>query len=260
MNFLCQQEALSNLKDFAERDCHSVLIDGVQGCGKTYLAKEYSKLLHINDFQVVDSTVNSIRGTIDASFNLNNKIVLCIENLDQGVAAASFTLLKFLEEPASNIYIVVTCRNIKRIPSTIISRSVGVSTAPPRPSDVNMFAERQNPRRYAELQHASIWKCATTFRYAETILNMTDSQLSYYPSLKSIMKFDDTVSNIVWKLGHYSDDTETPIEIVINYIIEMTDTRLVRLAGINCIKDISSGRIAAHAAIAKFVFECKYCE
>lgn len=260
MNFMCQQQAIKTLKDLADSKCHSVLIEGVQGSGKTYLAKEYSRMLEVPDFQIISPNVGAIRGAIDESYNLNNPIVLCIENLDLGVNAASFTLLKFLEEPASNIYIVVTCRNIRRVPDTIISRSVRVTTTPPRPVDVNQFAQMHNPSRYAELKDSAIWKCATTFRYAESILNMTDAQLSYFPSLRETMNFKDTVSNIVWKLGHYDDNSETPVEIVINYIIEFTNSRTIRLSGIECMKDISSGRIAAHAAIAKFVFDCKYLE
>ena len=91
----CQSSALDELQNLADSDRHSVLIEGVAGSGKTYLAKQYAKFLSINDFVTVNATVNDIRKSIDTSYNLESKIVICIENLDTGVAGASHTLLKF---------------------------------------------------------------------------------------------------------------------------------------------------------------------
>jgi hypothetical protein len=64
----------------------------------------------------------------------------------------------------------------------------------------------------------------------------------------------------MWKLGHFEDKTETPVELVVRYIMELVNTPHVKQAGIECISDISKGRVAQHAVLAKFAFECKYCE
>ena len=260
MNFACQQEAVAQLQDMAAHNVHSILLEGVAGAGKTYLARQYARLLEVSDFQVVDPSVGTLRSTIDDCMTLQSPVVLCIENLDLGVAAASYTILKFLEEPMSHVYIVVTCRNMKRVPDTIISRSNVVTTSPPSRIDIDAFANDRTPARFQVLKNSPIWKCATSFSFAAKILDMTNEQVSFYPSLASMFSKRDTVSNMVWKLGHYPDNTEVPTEIAINYIIFSTQSKHIRMAGIQCMRDLSAGRVAAHAAIARFVFECKYCE
>ena len=114
----------------------------------------------------------------------NNKVVICVENLDCGVVSASYTLLKFLEEPLPNVYIVITCRNVKHVPDTIISRSAVVNTCPPVDIDISSYSLSKNPARFKELQNTLIWRCVRTFKDAETVLNMTSSQLSYFQNLK----------------------------------------------------------------------------
>ena len=258
MKFICQSSALSELHTLAESAAHSILLIGPEGSGKTYLSSLYSQMLGISDFQIVDPTVQSIRTAIDQCYQINNPVVLCIENLDRGVAAASYTLLKFLEEPKEHIYIVVTCRNQNRVPDTIVSRSIAVTTSSPVESDIDAFAQSKNSQRYEEVNKLTLWNCVRTFKDAETVLNMTTDQLQYFVDLESVSNFHDTVSNIVWKLGHYADNSEAPVELIIRYIMDICNSPTIRLAGMSCISDLSAGRIAAHAVLAKFVFQCKY--
>lgn len=260
MKFICQQSAIKELETLANNDRHSILIEGVEGCGKSYLAKMYADMIHISDFQIVSPTVAEIRSTVEESIGIENNVLFCIENLDLGVASAAYSLLKFLEEPAHNVYIVVTCRNMNRIPDTIISRSSCVSSGPPIDSDIIEYAVSQYPDVYSDVCKKTIWRCVRTFKDAETVLKMTSNQIEYYDKLKDMMSFKDTVSNIVWKLGHYEDNTETPIEIVIRYIIEQTRIPHIKKCGIDCIRDISQGRIAKHTVLTKFAFEVKYTE
>ena len=123
MNFVSQNTPTLQLMDLANSRHHSILIEGPQGCGKTYLAKQYAAMLNVSDFEVVKCSVDTIRDAIDETCKIKNDVVICLENLDDGVLSASYTILKFLEEPLPNVYIVVTCRNLKKVPDTIISRS-----------------------------------------------------------------------------------------------------------------------------------------
>lgn len=258
MNFICQNICMDQLQEFAKSKRHSILIEGIEGSGKTYLAKQYAYMINVPDFQIVEPTVCSVRVAIEECSKLDTPIVLCIENLDKGLAAASYALLKFLEEPASNIYIVVTCRSINKIPDTIISRSVCVSTAPPIDVDIIEYAKNRNLERYEELCNHTLWKCVNTFKLADIVLNMSNNQISYFDSFYEMLRFKDCVSNIVWKLGHYDDNTETPIDLVIRFIISITDDAHIKQCGMDCIHDILLGRIATHAVLSKFVLECKY--
>lgn len=260
MKFKSQEHSLNQLELLSNYDRHSILIEGPEGCGKSYLACEYQKLLGIDDFQQINPNVQSIREAIDMCIQIKNKIVLCIENLDTGVPAASYTLLKFLEEPTSNVYVVVTCRNIDKVPDTIVSRSTVVSLSTPLDCDIEEFSKVRYLDKYNSVKDLPIWRCVRTFKDAETVLMMSDAELNYFKNLSQSLSFKDTVYNMMWKFGHYDDNSDTPIELVIRYIMDITNSTFVKQCGIECIKDITQGRIASHAALAKFCFDVKYCE
>ena len=260
MNFVSQKAPTLQLMDLANSRHHSVLIEGTQGCGKTYLAKQYAAMLNISDFEIVKCSVDTIRDAIEETCKIKNDVVICLENLDDGVISASYTILKFLEEPLPNVYIVVTCRNIKKVPDTITSRSAVVSCGPPIDKDIEDFAVSRNSKKFNDLSNTNIWKCVRSFKDAEYVLSMNDEQIKYFNQLDKMMSFSDTVSNIIWKLGHYEDNTEIPVGLVMQYIISNTSSKTVRRAAIRCMSDISLGRLAQHACLARFVFEAKYVE
>lgn len=261
MNFLCQSECITQLKNLAQTDRHSLLIAGPAGCGKSYLANQFAKTLGIDDFQLIMPKVLDIRQAIDQCTVLNNRVVICIENLDMGVAGAAFTLLKFLEEPMSHVYIVVTCRNLSRVPDTIISRSSVMTLSNPRFEDLDEYCKGVHTLEYPRVKQSSVWNCCRTFNDIDTICKMTKEQLDYFDNkLPNMLKFTDSVSNIVWSLGHYPDNSETPVELVIQYILNHTLIHHIKMSGIECLKDIASGRIAKHTVLTKFAFECKYIE
>lgn len=260
MDFACQKAALDELKMLAESGRHSIMIEGPAGCGKSYLALQFAKMLGVTDFQTVEPTVQAIRDTIDGCFQVGNPVVLCIENLDRGVASASYTILKFLEEPASNIYIVITCRNMNRVPDTIISRSVCVNAAPPIEADIDTYARSKDLAKFNQVCGSILWKCVRTFGDADTVLHMTDAQLAYFDGLQKLVGFRESISSTSWALQHYADNSETPIELVIRYVMEICNSHTIKHAGIACLSDITAGRIASHAAVARFVLDCKYLE
>ena len=258
MEFKSQISSIEELHNLCNSNRHSILLSGPPGCGKTYLAKTFSDMLNIQDFEIISPTVQSIRDAVDSCILLEHKVVLCIENLDTGVSAASYTLLKFLEEPIDNVYIVVTCRNILGIPDTIISRSTTISVPPPLISDLDDFAREKYKNNYEIYSKHLLWKCMRTFTDVDIFMKLTDSQLDYFDSLKSTLNFKDSVSTLMWKLGHYTDNTETPLELVLRYVIELSDNNYIRRCGIRCIEDITQSRIASHIALAKFCFDVKY--
>lgn len=260
MNFVSQKAPTLQLMDLSNSRHHSILIEGPQGCGKTYLAKQYANMLNVSDFEVVKCSVDTIRDAIDETCKIKNDVVICLENLDDGVLYASYTILKFLEEPLPNVYIVVTCRNLRKVPDTIISRSAVVSCGPPIDKDIEEFALNRNTQKFQSLSDSSIWRSVRSFKDAEYVLSMNDDQIKYFGQLDKMLSFSDTVSNIIWKLGHYEDNTEIPVGLVMQYIISRTNSKTVKRAAIRCMSDISLGRLAQHACLARFVFEAKYVE
>lgn len=260
LDLMCQHEALEQLNLLSSYHRQSILVEGCSGCGKSYLARHFAHLVGIQDFQIVEPKVQAIRSCIEECIQLNEPIVLCIENLDLGVAAAAYTLLKFLEEPYPKVYIVVTCRNIKYLPDTIISRSAVVTVAPPTDSDLMIYGASVDNQKYSAISKLPVWNCARTFTDVDKLYALDTAKLNFFQSLSELGSTRDSVSNIIWKLGHFEDNSETPVELVIRYIMNDINTPFVNKCGVECIRDLNTGRIAAHAVLAKFVFNIKYCE
>lgn len=258
MEYRCQMNALEELKELATSDRHSILIEGFEGCGKSYLAHEYSRMLGIHDFCIVKSDMDSIRETIDSTTTTNSKIVLCIENLDCGVVNVSYALLKFLEEPQNNVYIVVTCRNRNKLPDTILSRSTVVTVSMPTESDLYEYAKSTN-NNVNKVKNHMIWKCVKSFKDVDIVLSLTDVQLDYFMTLSKLNFGKESISNSAWKLMHYDDNTLTPINMVVTFIMELYHKfPYVQRCCIDCLSDLDIKRIATHAIISKLCMELKY--
>ena len=215
-------------------------------------------MLSIDDYAIIQPKVADIREALDSCLSLQNPILLEIENLDMGVPAASYTVLKSLEEPLPNVYIIVTCRNIQGVPDTIVSRSAVVTVNPPTLSDIDSYAREKNLLKFNTVSSRLVWRCVRSFSDVDAVLNMNADEIDYYESLSEICKFKDSVSNIIWKLGHYNSGQESNIELAIRSISELMHDSFITRCGIECIRDLSLGRIAQHAVLAKFVLNAKY--
>lgn len=260
MDMICQKLAIEELTTLSVARRQSVIIEGPQGCGKTYLAHQYAKMLKVEEFHTVEPSVSNIRDVINECLMLDSEVVLCIENLDTGVVSASYTLLKFFEEPVPNIYIVITCRNLSKIPSTILSRGVCVSTCPPIRSDICQYATSVDFRMYELRKNSILFHCVTSFQDVDMFFKLSDDQLKYIEELKSLVKSSKPVADMVWALGHFSDNQSTPIEFVIRYIMDCVNTSHMKQCALECLEDLTSGRIAAHTVLTRFVFDIKYTE
>lgn len=255
-----QREALDQLKNLASANRQSIIIEGPSGSGKTYLSKQYANMLAIDDFSQVDPKVATIREALDSCSILQNKVALEIENLDMGVAGASYTLLKSLEEPLPHIYIIITCRNIQAVPDTIISRSAVVTVNPPTLNDIDEYGKQKDKLKFNNIASRLVWQCVRSFTDADTVLEMTPDEIQYYESLAEVCKFKDSVSNLVWKISHYDSGKECNIELAIRSITELMKSTFITKCGLECIRDLTKGRIAQHAVLSKFVFNAKYIE
>ena len=257
MDFVNQQEAIVTLNSFAEAKRQAVLISGPEGCGKTYLAKHYSKLLHISDFHYIEAKVASIREAADMCSVMDTPIVLCIENLDTGVDGAAYALLKFLEEPKQNVYIIVTCRNIRQVPDTILSRCTTLTVPPMLSADIKQYVITHDATLSAKLNAVpELWPCLRSIADATTLSKVSAENIGYFRAILSKMSAKDSVSSIIWKLQRFPDNTYTPIHIVIRYL--MNTNALWRKPCIDCLDRLSFGRLGTHAVIARLVFDLKY--
>ena len=257
MNFICQNEAIDSLKLLAEHHQHGVLIVGDSGSGKTYLANQYSKMLGISDFYKINPVIADLKSVTEQSLISGTPITLCIENLDAGVLQAAYPLLKIIEDCPSYIYMVVTCNNLYAIPDTIQSRCAVVTVNPATKSDIEQYAKSKDTTAYEFLKDKQVWGCIKGFGDIDTVLKFTPEHLKYFESLEQIAWNKDSVSNISWKLQHYEDKTETPLPLVIRYLMQNVCPNY-RKACIDCLNDLNENRISKNAIISRLVFELKY--
>jgi hypothetical protein len=188
-----------------------------------------------------------------------NPVVLCIENLDNGVTQASAPLLKIIEDCPKHIYIVVTCNNYYAIPDTIPSRCALVTVSSPTKSDIEQYASSKDTTAFDFLKDKKVWKCIKGFGDVDIVLKFTPEHLKYFDSLGKIGWKKDTISNISWKLQHYEDKTETPLLLVVRYLMQNVCSNY-RKACIDCLNDLADNRVSKNAIISKLVFELKYTE
>lgn len=260
MNMECQHSALEDLAKLVESDRHTIIITGPSSSGKTYLAKEWGRLLGIHDFYMCSPVVSDIKATIDLIVTDRTSVVLCIENLDNGQVKAAYPLLKLLEECPEYLYICVTCSNVRDIPDTIISRCSVVDVGNPSQNDLSQYAKSINSMRYEALRGQLIWKCAKGFADVKEIIELDANKLDYFNKLSELIPFKDTISNISWKLQNYNDNSKTNLEIVIRYMYYLFDTPHDKQSCIKCLNELNRGAISKNAVLSKFIMENKYCE
>lgn len=257
MNFICQQSAVLELQSLAQYNRHSILIEGSLGCGKTFLARQYAKYLNTPDFQVIVPTVQAIRDCIEQCVGLDNPLVVCIENLDSGVKGAAYTLLKFLEEPADNIYVVITCRNINNLPDTIISRSSVVTINPPVSQDIHNYAQYRDSTKFIQYSSTDLWSAVRSFQDVDIMLGLSLEQIEYIQSLYNLVLSSESASSIVWKFTHFSDNKELPVELALQYCMMSASSYKLRQLAVSCLNELSKSRIAQHVIITQFIFQFK---
>lgn len=256
MILICQEQAQQQLKQFAKADRHSLLIEGPHGCGKSYMAVEYGRMLGISDLVSINANVNDLRTMLNNCYSIDTPVVICIEGLDDGQLSASYVLLKFLEEPKNNVYVVITCSNISKIPDTIISRSVVATIAHPTDAELHNYLLYKYPEKQPLFNHV-IYSVLKTFKDVDDAVKLTNDELAYYATIAQLSP-KDTVANLAWKLGHYPNSSECNVSFVFRCILVHTTNAELKKICIDTLRDIESKRVGLHAILSKFAFDFKY--
>ena len=255
-----QQDALSYLKSLADNDIHSVCISGISGSGKTYLAHEFAKMKHIDTFQIVSHKVDDLKSALYASYSSEDRQVVCIENLDSGTSAASQVILKYLEEPKSNVYVIVTCCNAAKLPSTIRSRSVSVGLKPPAEQDLWKYAEsivsNRSVSSYLKNSDSGLFTSICKSLDAVKLLNsMKLEDLQHYESFTSREFWNKTPDQIIWSLGHFADGSAIDLSISLRLLYKAFDyDRSV----LDAMLDLESGKLSSTAVLGNLVLKLKF--
>lgn len=254
-----QNKTIEQLKLASKLKNQSIIITGNEGTGKTFLAKMYANLIECENFITLKSSINDIREAIDQVFDIKDDVVICFENLDQAMLSSSYALLKFLEEPKSNVYVIITCRNLHHLPDTILSRSNVIEIGRPTKDDVEIYARNIDSTKYNLLHSRPIWKGATSLSYVKKILEMTEDEIQHYERCEKLLKSNKPISTILWELSHFKHNNQLcDTAFAVNYIIQTTGDLRIKMYAINYIDNLQKLNIAPHIILANFILHCKY--
>lgn len=259
MIFECQNKAMADLPRLSKCGTHGLVITGLSGCGKTYMAKEFARVLGIHDFHAIEPNMSDIRSMVEDANVTESDILYCIENMDDAVVSVAYPLLKLIEECPANVYVVITCNNINQIPDTIISRCAVLTISNPTKSDLSSYGMMKGAESYKALNTKHLWECVKSFTDIDQLYTLKSEQLSYFDNvITEFTKPKLAVSSVVWKLSHFEDKTPTPIVLMVRYLMLKNPTNSNVHYYLTCLNELEYNRISVNAILTKLVFDLKY--
>lgn len=99
-----------------------MILTGSKGYGKKTLCKELATMMNV-DIVMFGNKVDDLRECIDLAYQQTQPILYVLTDADTMSVAAKNSILKLIEEPPKNAYIVMLVDNQESILATILSRA-----------------------------------------------------------------------------------------------------------------------------------------
>jgi len=193
-SFLFESNDSIYLKNFALSFAKFLLCDGSinKPCEKC-VACQKSNLLTHPDLVIFPKSnknilVDDIKSLIEQCYLSpieSNKKVFILNNFSSANVQSQNKLLKILEEPPKNVYIILCVTNINSVLPTIISRCKKFRLKPLSISEINQFLNLDNANLFAEMAQGSLEKAlkyssnkdfVKTYEHCFEALKMKNSQ------------------------------------------------------------------------------------
>ena len=214
MEFQNQKSAMYELKHLASADCHSILLHGEAGCGKSWLSRKYQSMVKADDFIQLYAKMQDIKDFITNVYLYQTKAVVCIENIDCGVDGVAQAILKLLEEPPENIYLIVTARYARNVPNTILSRTSTVFVQQFKFDDLLLYAKEKYGLKAESLKQDLYLFCKNP-NDVDYIMSLQQSELDYVKALPELISSKNPVATTVWKLQQLHSGAKIPMQFII---------------------------------------------
>ena len=257
MELTFQESSLKDLEYIADKDSHSILISGIRGCGKTYVANQFAKMKHISTFHSIQPKIADIRTMMSQSLSLSDNQVICIEDLDDGVYGTSQALLKYLEEPTDNIYVIITCNNVSKLTNTIPSRAIPVNIRHPVAKDLQEFAKYVNPSKYKQYYDSLVFKSCKSLSDIKSCMNFTYDQVQYFENYKNDNFLRGSVDSLMWNMSHFDDNQPCDISWCFKCIVTGDCSTIIKRASIDSLLQLEGKRISKKAILGEFAMRVK---
>lgn len=116
---------------------HSMIFEGNEGCGKHSLCHALAEEFKLNLIEITDNLNHEYLSNL----MLSSQLYLCIIDSSSIDNKDENTILKFIEEPATNIFVCILVENCNRLLDTIINRCITFKFNPYAVSQLKSFAD-----------------------------------------------------------------------------------------------------------------------
>lgn len=135
-----QEKILELVKTLVEKGTFPkfVMLQGARGWGKKQLTIEIAKIMGI-DLVTFENKVDDLRECIKLAYEQTSPILYVMTNGDTMSVAAKNSILKLIEEPPANAYIILLVENEETILPTIRSRAFALKMDEYSQNDIKTY-------------------------------------------------------------------------------------------------------------------------
>lgn len=254
MEFQNQKSAIYELKHLASADCHSILLHGESGCGKSWLSKKYQSMIKADDFIQLYAKMQDIKDFISNVYQFPSRAVVCIENIDCGVDGVAQAILKLLEEPPKNIYLIVTARHARNVPNTILSRTSTIFIQQFKFDDLLLYAKEKYGLK-ADSMKQDLYLFCKNPDDVDYIMSLQQNDLEYIKVLSDHISSKNPVATTVWKIQQLPSGTKIPMQFIIRSLYNGVSDKFKPIV-LQYESDIDSG-VPNHVILSAMILNIK---
>ncbi len=174
-DLLINPRSLAYIENFAKNPTHAILLTGLSGVGLGTIAKDLAqKMAGANTFFATSNdkgkiAVEQIRNLYDLARGKQAvKFVIVIDDADTMTTAAQNAFLKLLEEPAANIYFILTAHGRDVLLPTIHSRVQEIEVLPAKIPDEFFADTKIAPNKLSQMLFIATGRPAEIRRMMES--------------------------------------------------------------------------------------------